>query len=109
MSPFIMRAISCLIWSDLGPKIACILFPTSSTPEAPRAFSPSTSTLDLSLTSTRKRVIQASKCLIFSLPPIASNTSKGNLLADVLATEACLSSRPGVLKLNLTIKNLNTT
>ena len=43
------------------------------------------------------------------LPPIASNTSNGNLLADVLATEACLSSRPGVLKLNLTIKNLNTT
>jgi glucose-like phosphotransferase system IIB component len=36
-------------------------------------------------------VLQASKCLIFSLPPIASNTSKGNLLADVLATEACLS------------------
>ena len=89
-------------------KIACILLPTSNTPDAPKFFKPGTSTLDLSLTSTRRRVIQASKCLMFALPPIASNTAYGNSVAEAVAACDCLSSRPGVLYFNFTIKNRNT-
>ena len=108
-SPFMICCISCLIWSDLGPKIACILLPTSNTPEAPKSFNPATSTFALSFTSTRNRVIHASKCLIFVLPPIASNTAYGNSLAAVCLAEAILSSRPGVLKFNFLMRNLNIT
>ena len=88
----------------MDQKIACILLPTSNTPDAPKSFKPGTSTLDLSLTSTRRRVIQASKCLMFALPPIASNTAYGNSVAEAVAACDCLSSRPGVLYFNFTIR-----
>ena len=88
--------------------MACILFPTSSTPDAPNAFNPATSTLSFSFTSTRNLVIHASKCLIFSSPPIAFNTLNGSSLADEFVNCACLSSRPGVLYLNFKIKNRKT-
>ncbi|CRG03287.1 Uncharacterised protein [Streptococcus pneumoniae] len=84
-----------------------MLLPTSSTPEAPKAFNPGTSTLALSFTSTLKRVIHASKCLILSLPPIASNTSNGNLATLESLTSCSLSSLPGVFKLNLRIAKSN--
>ena len=77
--------------------MACILLPTSSTPEAPNDLRPATSTFDFSFTSTLSLVIQASRCLIFSLPPIAFKTSNGSWLADVVVTDDFLSSRPGVL------------
>ena len=54
------------------PKIACTLLPTSITPAAPRAFSRDLSTLLLSATSIRSRVMQASTLTRFSRPPNAA-------------------------------------
>ena len=39
---------------------------------------------------------------------IASNTAYGNSVAEAVAACDCLSSRPGVLYFNFTIKNRNT-
>ena len=60
---------------EFPPKIAWTPPLTSITPAAPKAFKRSLSTLEVSPTSTRKRVIHASKFSIFSAPPNASNTN----------------------------------
>ena len=115
--------ISLLYLSALAPNIACIPLPTSTTPEAPKAFKVALSTFALSLTSTLNLVIHASTLTIFSAPPKASNTNGAfstiSLLAPPLApyTSALVnnlvssssSSLPGVFKLNLMMMNLNNT
>lgn len=76
-----------------------MLFPTSSTPAAPSSFKRSLFTFFCSLTCTRKRVIQASKEAMFSLPPSATNTSRGSSPASAFPAPsfAFATSRPGVL------------
>ena len=64
--------------SERGPKIAWMLLPTSRTPAAPRRFNSSLLTWLLSLTSTRRRVIHASKCLMFCEPDDLSASGQLN-------------------------------
>ncbi|MNY45703.1 hypothetical protein D3C86_1808240 [compost metagenome] len=112
--PSITSWICDLIVSDRVPKIACTLLPTSSTPDAPSFFRRFLSTPALSLTSTRRRVIQASRCVMFSLPPSADKMLRGRssplldtFSVSVSSTSSDGSSRPGVLRLNFRITKRN--
>ena len=93
---------SVLRFSDLVPKIACMLSPTISTPAAPSALSFFWSALPMSLTPTRRRVMQASRSLMLLRPPKARTSCWANRFAEsslASCTSTCSSSRPGVFML----------
>ena len=77
------------------PKIACTLLPTSITPAAPRALSRALSTLSLSATSIRSRVMQASTLTRFSRPPKAAISCSALTSAAVLVATAVPPPRDG--------------
>ena len=99
-------------FSERVPKIACMLFPTSSTPAAPRALSLLWSARLMSLTPTRSRVMQASRSVMLLRPPKASTSCLENRSAAssrASPASAVSASRPGVLRLNSLMSTVKTT
>lgn len=74
--------------SERGPKMACRLLPTVTTPAAPSALSRAGSALPMSATSTRRRVMQASIPRILLLPPKARTSALAKSSATAALTSA---------------------
>ena len=83
--------------SAVGPTTTWTTRPERTTPKAPAARNASSSTFAWSVTSTRRRVIQGSRAVMFSRPPRPATMSDAVLMATPFSVPV-LSQFPSVMR-----------